>query len=301
MADSVRYADRSDREVDSPHISALAPVRTTKGEGMPDDLASSVDRSRFPAPDFDVRDYARTAAGSHRDDLGLSTYRERPLSAETLRILRYVQVVERSTMTHLRTVLVTATHKDARITAFLVTWAFEKFWVADALEQILLAHEPEGTEPDRGALRTPAERTIRESVYANIVGVPMIAVHMTQGTVDEWLTQAAYTRTAELDPHPQLVATVDRLLGIKRRQLGFFEAQARFRLQESPRARKITRRRLAKTPWPIGAKAEPRSETDFYFSYLFGDAPDRLRELDSRISALPGQTGLDLLRKAARL
>lgn len=268
---------------------------------MSEDLESSLDRAQYPAPDFDVRDYARTAAGSHRDDLGLAAYGETPLSEETLRILRYVQVVERSTMTHLRTVLVTATHKDARITAFLVTWAFEKFWIADALEQILLAHEPEGTEPDRGALRTPAERTIRESVYANIVGVPMIAVHMAQGTVDEWLTQAAYQRLAELDPHPQLVATVGRLLEVKRRQLSFFEAQATFRLRESPRARTITRRRLAKTPWPIGAKAEPRAETDAYFSYLFGDQPDRLRELDSRISSLPGQTGLDLLRKAARL
>lgn len=268
---------------------------------MSDSLESSLDRSDHPAPDFDVRDYARTAAGSHRDDLGLSAYRETPLSESTLRVLRYVQVVERSTMTHLRSVLVTATHKDARITAFLVTWAFEKFWVADALEQILLAHEPEGTEPDRGALRTPAERTIRESVYANIVGVPMIAAHMTQGTVDEWLTQAAYSRLAELDPHPQLVATVGTLLEIKRRQLSFFEAQARFRLHESPRARKITRRRLASTPWPIGAKAEPRAETDFYFSYLFSGQTDRLLEIDSLVSALPGQTGLDLLRKAARL
>ena len=268
---------------------------------MSESRESSVDQARFPAPDFDVRDYARTAAGSHREVIDLAAFRSRPLSAETLRVLRYVQVVERSTMTHLRSVLVTATHKDARITAFLVTWAFEKFWVADALAQILLAHEPEGTEPDRSALRTPTERTIRESVYANIVGVPMIAVHMTQGTVDEWLTQAAYRRLAELDPHPELVAVVDRFLEIKARQLSFFEAQARFRLDESPRARKITRRRLATTPWPIGARAEPRAETEFYYSYLFSGQPERLLEIDSHVSSLPGQSGLDLLRKAARL
>ena len=95
----------------------------------------AVDIMRFPAPDFDVRDYARDAAASHRDELGLDGYKSHPLSTESLRLIRYLQIIERATMTHLRGVLVTATHKDARITAFLTTWAFEKYWIADAFEQ----------------------------------------------------------------------------------------------------------------------------------------------------------------------
>lgn len=268
---------------------------------MPEHREASVDRTNFPAPDFDVRDFARTAAGSHREALNLPAYRATPLSDDTLRALRYLQIVERATMTHLRSVLVTATHKDARITAFLTTWAYEKYWIADALEQILLGHQPEGAEPDKSPFRTPVERTIRESIFANIVGVPMIAVHMSLGTVDEWLAQAAYKRLVELDPHPQLATTIATFLEIKERQLGFFEAQARFRLTESPRARKLTRKRLAKTPWPIGAKAEPRSETDFYYSYLFSGVPAVIDELDARIDTLPGQSGLGIIRKAARL
>ncbi|MEP6481446.1 MAG: hypothetical protein ABJA94_05495, partial [Rhodoglobus sp.] len=169
---------------------------------------SDVDIMRFPAPDFDVRVYARDAAASHRDELGLDEYRSNPLSAEALRIVRYLQVIERATMTHLRSVLVTATHKDARITAFLTTWAFEKYWIADAFEQIGLAHQPEGTDVDRAAFITPPERTIRESIFANIVGLPMIAVHMTLGTIDTWLSQAAYSRLAALEPHPQLTKTL---------------------------------------------------------------------------------------------
>ena len=43
-------------------------------------------------------------------------------------------------MAHLRNVLVTPTHKDARVTAFLVTWAYEKFWIADALPAIVEAN-----------------------------------------------------------------------------------------------------------------------------------------------------------------
>ncbi|HQG70903.1 MAG TPA: hypothetical protein PK237_10745, partial [Rhodoglobus sp.] len=124
---------------------------------------------------------------------------------------------------------------------------------------------------------------------------------MTLGTVDEWLTQAAYRRLRALDPNPEFDRTVATFLDIKQRQLSFFEAQSRFRLTESPQARKLTRKRLAKTPWPIGAKAEPAHETHFFFDHLFVTAPALVAELDERIDTLPGQSGLALIRKAARL
>lgn len=268
---------------------------------MPEHKEASVDIMRFPAPDFDVREYAREAAGSHRDDLELESYRTNPLSPEGLRIVRYLQVIERATMTHLRSVLVTATHKDARITAFLTTWAFEKYWIADAFEQIGLAHQPEGTDVDRAPFITPSERTIRESVFANIVGLPMIAVHMTLGTIDTWLSQAAYARLAAIENHPALARTMERFTELKARQLHFFEAQARYRLTESAQARRLTRRRIAKTPWPIGAKAEPAAETHYFFERLFGSARELISELDARIDTLPGQSGQSLIRKAAQL
>jgi len=270
---------------------------------MPEHSGASVssdDVGAYPAPHFDVREFARTAAGSYRDELDLEYFRAAPLNPETLRVLAYLQVIERATMTHLRSVLVTATHKDARITAFLVTWAYEKYWIADALEQVLLAHQPEGAEADK-VFRTPVERTIRESIVANIIGVPMIAVHMTLGTVDEWLTQAAYERIASMANNTQLERMLAHLRSVKERQLDFFEAQSRFRLTESPRARSLTRRRLAKTPWPIGAKAEPAAETRFFFDHVFGGSPALVADLDSRIDTLPGQSGLSLIRKAARL
>ena len=72
-------------------------------------------------------------------------------------------------------------------------------------------------------------------------------------------------------------------------------------LTESPRARSLTRRRLGRTPWPIGAKAEPADETRFFYDHLFSTAPELVAELDARIDSLPGQSGLSLIRKAARL
>ncbi|MDP3207999.1 MAG: hypothetical protein Q8M65_02525, partial [Rhodoglobus sp.] len=159
----------------------------------------------------------------------------------------------------------------------------------------------EGSEPDRSPFRTPVERTIRESIVANFIGVPMIAVHMTLGTVDEWLTQAAYRRIVALDPNVEFGRTVASFLSIKQRQLSFFEAQARFRLTESAKAQKLTRKRLSSTPWPIGAKAEPNEETRFFFDHLFVTEPETVRALDTQIDTLPGQSGLALIRKAARL
>ncbi|MBH0129262.1 hypothetical protein [Salinibacterium sp. NK8237] len=264
---------------------------------MPQALEIALDNMSIPAPDFNVRKYADEAEASYRDVLELNAYDDQKLNPETLRALRYLHVVERGTMTHLRSVLVTATHKDSRVTAFLITWAFEKYWIADALDQIIRAHD--GADADRAPFKTPVERTIRESIVANIVGLPMIAVHTSLGTVDEWLMQAAYRRVVELDPHPQLADTVARIVATKERQLTFFEAQARHRLAESKRAQKVTRKRLAKTPWPIGARAEPSANTEFFFEYLFHSSPETLPQIDALIDSLAGQANLNLMTRAA--
>ncbi len=266
---------------------------------MPENDEASMDNMSAPAPDFDVRAFARTAAGNHRDDLDLAAYVDTPLSPDTLRSLAYLRDIERATMSHLRGVLVTATHKDARVTAFLTTWAFEKFWIADALDAIIEAHSESEPQPQT-VIRTAGEHTIRESIVGNIIGVPMTAVHMTVGTVDEWVTQTAYARIAALEPHHELGRTIESLLAVKERQLLFFEAQSRYRLLHSPRSRSLTRRRLAKTPWPIGAKAQPKDDTAFFYRYLFATSPETIATLDSRIDTLPGQSGLGLIRKAAK-
>lgn len=261
---------------------------------MPQRDEASVDMAS-PAPDFDVREMARTAHGSHRETLDLDAYSAQPLSAETVAALAYLGRLERATMSHLRGVLVTATHKDARVTAFLTTWAFEKFWIADALEQVVLTVS--GVDPKPEKMSTKGEHTIWESVVGNIVGVPMIGVHMTQGTVDEWITQAMYRRVVELEPHPELTRMIDSFLAIKARQLVFFEAQARYRLLDSSASRRMSRRTLKRTPIPIGARSEDKSDTRAVLSRLLGDDAALVAELDARIDSLPGLESLALVRK----
>jgi hypothetical protein len=208
-------------------------------------------------------------------------------------------------MQHLRNVLVTPTHKDARITAFLTTWAFEKYWIADALSAVLSAHNAVPISPKASAVRRffreIAERfsPIRESMVANQIGVDVIAVHMAIGSIDGWLTQAAYSRITELEPNTELATTMETILGIKARHLSFFEPQAEHRLGASTRAQKLSRSRLRKSAWPIGADELPRADADFFFEHLFRSSPGLATSIDDAIDGLPGLRGLHLIEKAA--
>jgi len=259
-----------------------------------------------PAQNFSVRDYARTAVGSHRATMDFAAFAGKPLNPSTLRALRYVAAVESDTMGHLRNVLVTATHKDARVTAFLSTWAFEKFWIADALQHVLDAHpgvslpRPKKPFPLVALGREVRERVrpITGSIRANKLGEDMIAVHMTLGTVDEWLTEAALARILALEPNEPLRAIVETLVGVKARQLEFFEAQARDRLAAGATTRAVVEKQLRTAQWPVGSAGEAKSETDFFYSYLFASAPDVVAALDAKISTLPGQEGLTLISRA---
>src|SRR6188508_1002386 len=98
--------------------------------------------------DFDIREFTRTARGSHRGELQLDEIRESGLGADAIRLLRLLRDLERTTMQRMRNLLVTATHKDARVTAFLTTWAYEKFWIADALDAVLEASDHDLASPE---------------------------------------------------------------------------------------------------------------------------------------------------------
>jgi hypothetical protein len=260
------------------------------------------DQDVLAAPDFNVRDYARNAVGSYRSEQKLDEFESAPLPQPVLRLLRYLASIERATMGHLRNVLVTATHKDARVTAFLGTWAFEKFWIADALENIVDAHgdaAPPVIDHRMSFIERLKDRfgPITRSITANKYGVDMVAVHMTMGTIDEWLMQAAYSRLAELEKHPELARTLAAIAPVKARQLEFFEAQSRDRLGASTRTQNVTRNQLRGTAWPIGAAAEPAKETAFFYSHLFGSPADAAA-LDTRIDSIPGLAGLGLVARA---
>jgi hypothetical protein len=258
-----------------------------------DEPAATTDRSTR----FDVRGFARTARGNHRATLQLAEYAERPLPADSLRLVRYLGQLESATMQHLRNVLVTATHKDARVTAFLVTWAFEKFWLADALDAVLAANgvaglEEESSDGRRHARNEAAERRgpIRRAISAIVVGTPIVAVHMTVGLIDEWITRAAYKRLVQTSGSTALASTIDMVLDVKRRHSLFFDDEARRRLSESAKAARLTRTALHSAAWPLGAIDRSDDDRSFFEGFTFGGSEGHARAaaIGSAVATLPG-------------
>ncbi|MFD1715691.1 hypothetical protein ACFSBZ_14550 [Amnibacterium flavum] len=259
-----------------------------------------------PGAEFNVREFARTAVGSHRPGLDLEVYATDPLDDRTLDLVAYLARLEHSTMRHLRSVLVTPTHKDARVTAFLVTWAYEKYWIADALEAVLDAH-PSYEAAAAGRLgplarfwHSLAERVepIHESVIANAIGEDVVAVHSATGAVDEWVTRAAFVSLAEQADHESFRALLEQLAEVKARHELFWSLQSRDRLKRSPTASDLARRRLARAQLPLGAIDESPDATRRFYAALISD--DTIATIDGRIDELPGLAGLRLLERSAR-
>lgn len=263
--------------------------------------------SSVPAAEFSVREFARSARGSHRADLNLDAYAAAPLGRQTLELVDLLGRLERSALRYLRSVLVTPTHADARMTAFLVTWAYEKYWLADALEAIVAAHPD--VVPTMASTSVAARlrrvwhgmgerfEPIRESVVANLIGEDVIAVHSITGALDEWILQAAYQRLVDAHPDTQLAATLTSLLAVKRRHGDFFAAQARDRLAGSSGAARLARRRLRRTALPLGSLEEPPA----VLAQLLGGLlpPSEIAAIDRRLDGYPGLAGLHLVNRAA--
>lgn len=272
------------------------PHPMTPQSSTPSEVATATrgDAALFDGSSFDVREFARTAQGNHRAELDLDAIRGAGIGVEAARLIRVLRDLERSTMQRMRNLLVTATHKDARVTAFLTTWAFEKFWIADALDAVLetCGHDlpSEAVGERRRAIHERADRRgpVRRAIAGNIAGVQLVAAHVTTGLVDEWVTTAAYRRLGELAT--ALGSVVDLVIDIKDRHVRFLAEDAQRRLSVSKRAQHLSRKALGQTVFPVGAVDLPASERGFLETIVFGSAEGGAEagRISSLIAALPG-------------
>jgi hypothetical protein len=265
------------------------------GEQAAESAEHLTDGRSLESGDFDVREFARTAQGSHRGQLDLDAITTSGLGSDAIRLLRLLRDLERSTMQRMRNLLVTATHKDARVTAFLTTWAFEKFWIADALDAVLEAtgDDLHSSAPAGGLRRAVMERQERRgpvarAIQGNIDGPQIVAAHVATGLVDEWITQVAYRRLGELATG--LHSVVDLVNGIKDRHIRFLSEEAQRRLASSAKARKLAIRELTNMVWPVGAVEHSDEDRTFFDEIVFGAENGRaeVRRIQDLIAALPG-------------
>lgn len=255
--------------------------------------SSSVPAEAAAAGTFDVREFARTARGSHRGELDLEAVGAEGLSDDAAGLVRVLRDLERSTLHRMRNLLVTATHKDARVTAFLTTWAFEKFWVADALDAVLDAAGRPVEATEHGRIAKPrgerAERRgpILRALLGNIQGPSVVAAHVTTGLVDEWVTSAAYRRLADM---AHSLAGVAGLVGsIKERHIAFLAEDAERRLAASERDAKLTGKIIRQSVWPIGIAERPTLDRALFARLVLAGEAGRVLVTDiaSRVAALP--------------
>jgi hypothetical protein len=198
-------------------------------------------------------------------------------------------------MQRMRNLLVTATHKDARVTAFLTTWAYEKFWIADALDAVLEAtgddlHSSDKVGVSRRIVTERAERRgpISRAIRANFDGPQIVAAHVTTGLADEWITQAAYRRLGELASGLQSV--VELVISVKDRHIRFLAEEAQRRLAASSRASRLARREIKQAVWPIGAVERSDDDRTFFERLVFGTPTGaaEARSIGEMLAALPG-------------
>ena len=178
-----------------------------------------------------------------RGDLDLGAFATTGLEADVVGAIAALGALEGATMAHLRNVLVTATHKDARVTAFLVTWAYEKYWIADALRAIVAASSLDSGGATVGATDGVAAATgtasrdarmhrdaasagrgpIRRALAGYLQGWAAVGAHMALGMVDDLVLRVAYERAVAASGSDALDAVVRRILDVKARHAQFFD------------------------------------------------------------------------------
>lgn len=253
---------------------------------------------------MDIDHYKEHTEALDTSDLDLGQFSQQPLDENTLRCIRYMHDVENHTVCYLRDLLVTPAHQDPDITAFLTFWSFEEYWHGEALGRILSAH---GESSDQRIRTTRRRLGLKDRLTplahlagSTLAGESFIAIHMSWGAINEWTTQAGYSRLAARSGNPLLAEILRRIMKQEGRHIDFYASQAHRRLAGDRKARAITRWALKHLWAPVGSGVMPATETRFLTGHLFsGDEGTAMAErIDRRIDRLPGLAGLRLIHGA---
>ncbi|MFI7583947.1 hypothetical protein ACH9DO_09150 [Kocuria sp. M1N1S27] len=253
------------------------------------------------ATGFDVRAYARDPRDLRPADLEPESLRG--LAPETLEVLVHLWCVERGLLDRLRDILVTPTHAEPRVTAFLTTWSYEQHWLAETLAAVLAANGRTAREPGDtaggGARRVWDERArpVLGAVAGNLLGADVTGAQMTTSGLDTAVLAEVYRRLAAAEP--RLAATARQIVDLKERHRAFFAEEAAARLSGSANARRLARVAVSRWRWPGTRYCDPGPVAE-RICRIFGAPTDRagLLEVDDELAALPGLGGARPVRAA---
>ncbi|BCJ32271.1 hypothetical protein [Actinocatenispora sera] len=182
--------------------------------------------------------------------------------------VRGVARLERCTIPRLRRMLVSPTHLDARLTAFFSTWAYERYWIADRLDQLGAAYAAGDTaaaaESGGGVDRAAVRRDRRERVWllgtaitTNLVGTPMVAVHVLQCLVDEWVLDEVYSALAGEVPDARSAELIEDIRRVKAEHAEILRLAFTLRRPAQGAGLRLVGAALRRISWPAEAGLGP--------------------------------------------
>ncbi|MGX5357380.1 hypothetical protein [Kocuria sp. KH4] len=201
---------------------------------------------------FDVRAYMADPLPVRPADLDLPALTG--LDPAALEALATLEAAERALLHRLRDFLVTPTHAQSRVTAFLTTWAYEQHWLVRTLGAVLTANgRAPGQDPVTalGRLRRVRDERLGPllgAVTSNLLGAETTAAQMLTSGLDTAVLAESYRRLGAAQP--RLAATTGAAVQVKERHLAFFTAEARTRLAAGPGARRLGRIAVSRWQWP---------------------------------------------------
>lgn len=256
--------------------------------------------------DFDVDKYVKNARG--RIPVSASGLTMTPRTARDLAFLWRLEV---AALAEMRSLLISWTGNEPRITAFLATWAYERYWLARAERDLLTAAG--------GTLPVPAGRslTVRargayidkglpltSPLVGSVVGEAVTAGHMARMAVQEGALRAALDAL-----RARLSGEASDVVGeISRRRsdfVDFFRGEAAARVERSTAERMFALSMLG-WPWaPFRAVGVADAAEVQALGSIF-ETPAAVADLEASDAAvgdlLPGRPtpALNLVRRARR-
>lgn len=230
--------------------------------------------------EFDVHRYLAHARGP----IEVDPSRVR-LPEDVARDLSFLWRLESSALAETRALLASWTANEARITAFVTGWGYERYWLARALRDILEA------SPTREGLGGGGSTSIRgvwverglpivAPVLGGLIKEPLTAGHMARLAVQEAALQAA-----EKAVRSRSNGEVDRVLTeiIDRREeiIRFFRSEAVARIRRS-RVEAVAARAHLMRPWaPLRIVGVPEPDEARVLTSIFASASHRRLLIDS--------------------
>jgi hypothetical protein len=214
-----------------------------------------------------------------------------PVSADTVRTLRYMQDIEAHTVIYLRALLHTRAVDEPEIATFLACWLYEETFHAIALARFLeAAGHPMGPRAIPRGMESLGQRLEGWATAVVSKAWPdFCALHMTWGAINELLTLTGYRRLTDIADHPVLTELLARIMRDEARHFSFYYHQAEIRLLRRGVAPVV--RRIVEHYWgPVGTGVAAMADTIFLGRYLFSGSEGHAaaRKIDDTIARLPG-------------